>query len=310
MESLTPLQWTTYIALAFSLVMLLYRAGRIAKLPIHLRWELYPVPHEKGRAHYGGSYMEEFEWWTKKREVSKIDELKEMAEEIIFIKSLFHKNKGLWVFSFPFHFGLYLLAGFAALLFAGSLMVIFEADMASGFASFISILTQITGVSGILLTLAGTVGLLAKRIFDYDLRSYSGFGDYFNLIIFLVIGGSMLAAWLGGDTNFSALKEFTASLLTAAPLQASGIVTLEIASILFFFIYLPFTHMTHFIAKYFTYHEVRWNDTPNEKNSKIEKEINKVLQYPVSWSAPHIKGDGKKTWVDVATKIEGNDNGK
>jgi hypothetical protein len=21
----------------------------------------------------------------------------------------------------------------------------------------------------------------------------------------------------------------------------------------------------------------------------------------VSWSAPHIRGDGKKTWVDVAT---------
>ena len=26
-----------------------------------------------------------------------------------------------------------------------------------------------------------------------------------------------------------------------------------------------------------------------------------MLQYPVSWSAPHIRGDGKKNWVDVAT---------
>jgi hypothetical protein len=68
--------------------------------------------------------------------------------------------------------------------------------------------------------------------------------------------------------------------------------------------------MTHFIAKYFTYHEVRWNDEPNEKNSKIEKEIDKVLQYPVSWSAPHIKGDGKKNWVDVATTMEDDKNGK
>ncbi len=61
MESLTLIQWITYFSLAFGIVMLIYRARRIAKLPIHLRWELYPVPHEKGRSHYGGSYMEEFE---------------------------------------------------------------------------------------------------------------------------------------------------------------------------------------------------------------------------------------------------------
>jgi hypothetical protein len=33
----------------------------------------------------------------------------------------------------------------------------------------------------------------------------------------------------------------------------------------------------------------------------MEGKIGKVLQYPVSWSAAHIRGDGKKTWADVAT---------
>ncbi len=310
MESLTLLQWITYLSLIFAVIMLLYRAVRIAKLPIHLRWELYPVPHEKGKGHYGGSYMEEFEWWTKERKVSKADELKEMAEEIILIKSLFKSNKGMWIFSFPFHFGLYLLIGFAALLTTSALCVIFNMNMDSGFGAIINFLTEISGVAGIILTLIGSFGLLFKRLFDYNLRCFSGFADYFNLIIFIIICGSMLVAWAGLDYNFIVLRDYTASLITASPFATSGVVTVEIIAVLFFLVYLPFTHMTHFIAKYFTYHHVRWSDEPNMKNSKIEKQVDRVLQYPVSWSAPHIKGDGKKNWVDVATKMEDDENGK
>jgi hypothetical protein len=49
------------------------------------------------------------------------------------------------------------------------------------------------------------------------------------------------------------------------------------------------------------YHDVRWGDEPNLRGGKIERQIGEVLNYPVSWSAPHIRGDGKKNWVDVAT---------
>ena len=34
---------------------------------------------------------------------------------------------------------------------------------------------------------------------------------------------------------------------------------------------------------------------------KIERQVGQVLNYPVSWSARHIRGDGKKTWAQVAT---------
>jgi hypothetical protein len=34
----------------------------------------------------------------------------------------------------------------------------------------------------------------------------------------------------------------------------------------------------------------------------MEKEITEALGYPVSWSAPHLKADGKKTWADIATE--------
>ena len=66
--------------------------------------------------------------------------------------------------------------------------------------------------------------------------------------------------------------------------------------------YIPITHMSHFIGKYFAYHAIRWNDTPNLRGGPEEAKINEVLQYPVSWAGPHIKGEGKKTWADLATE--------
>ena len=65
--------------------------------------------------------------------------------------------------------------------------------------------------------------------------------------------------------------------------------------------YIPMTHMSHFFTKWFMYHDVRWNDEPNLAGSKIEQRVAEALKYPVSWSASHIRGDGKKNWGDVAT---------
>ncbi len=52
------LQVWTCLALAAFAVGCTYKALRFAAMPLHLRWELYPVAHEKGRASYGGSYIE------------------------------------------------------------------------------------------------------------------------------------------------------------------------------------------------------------------------------------------------------------
>jgi len=65
-----------------------------------------------------------------------------------------------------------------------------------------------------------------------------------------------------------------------------------------FLIYLPFTRSTHYITKIFAFFSVRWDDAPNLKGSKIEARVKKALNYPVSWSAPHIQS-GKK-WSEVA----------
>ena len=65
-------------------------------------------------------------------------------------------------------------------------------------------------------------------------------------------------------------------------------------------IYLPFTHMTHFVGKYFTYHKVRWEDSPNVKGSELERRIGEALGYRLTWSAPHIKTGG--SWAEAATE--------
>ena len=99
----------SYALLAIFAVAFVLRALRLARLPIHLRWELAPVPHEKGKGHYGGSYLEEPMWWSKPLEKDKVAEGVYMFKEILFLKALFEHKRGMWYFSFPFHFGLYLL---------------------------------------------------------------------------------------------------------------------------------------------------------------------------------------------------------
>ncbi len=84
-----------YVAVCVFAIGFIWRASRIAKMPVHLRWELAPVPHEKSRASYGGSYLEEFEWWTKPREKSLLNEGFYMFQEIVFLKGVWERNRPL-----------------------------------------------------------------------------------------------------------------------------------------------------------------------------------------------------------------------
>ena len=63
-------------------------------MPMHVRWELYPVPHE-GKAH-GGSFYEEIDHWTKERHKNHMAQYKFMVPEILFIRALYEDNRPLW----------------------------------------------------------------------------------------------------------------------------------------------------------------------------------------------------------------------
>ena len=301
----------TYASAAVFAGSVLYRFVRISRMPIHLRWELYPVAHEKGRASYGGSYLEEPDWWTKPREASLVGELKVMIPEILLLAGVWEHNRKHWFRTFPFHFGLYLLAGLIALLAVGGAAVLVGVDVSADgglLGKAIFHLTYLLGYAGLGLALFGAVGLLARRMFEPDYAEYTKRSDYFNLVFFVLTLALALAAHALYDPEFIALRDYFARLMTfglAAVREGhtspAGLVSLEIVLASLLAAYIPLTHMSHFFTKWFMYHDIRWNDEPNLPGGKLERQIGEVMQYPVSWSASHIRGDGKKTWVDVAT---------
>lgn len=103
------LQIFSYISILFFIITIGVKIVKIISAPLHLRWELYPVPHEKNKSKYGGSRFEEVDWWQKNIKKDKLNELYEMLSEIIFMKALYKHNRPLWYASYPFHLGLYLL---------------------------------------------------------------------------------------------------------------------------------------------------------------------------------------------------------
>ena len=116
--------------------------------------------------------------------------------------------------------------------------------------------------------------------------------------IVFVSGGIALSA---GDF-LASMTAFIGALVTAnTGVALSTPTAVHIAIGAAFLVYLPFTYMMHFVAKYFMYHEIRWNDEPIRGNASMEEEVKSLLGQPVTWAALHLGADGKKNWVDIAT---------
>jgi nitrate reductase gamma subunit len=298
-----------YLGIAVFLVAVVARVVMWAAMPMHVRWELYPVAHEGPRARYGGSYMEEGEWWTKPRHVSRANELRAMLAEIVFMVAVREHNPRLWRRTFPFHFGLYLVITCTVLMLANStLAAASDAASSAALGDVLRTAVIVFGYAGAVLIVVGALSLLHRRLTDPNLRSYSSGADYFNLLFFVVAFGWALVTAAAVDSDLSRVTAFVTDLVTvrAEALAGEGWeVLLPTGSVLLLSVllaYIPLTHMSHFIGKYFAYHAIRWNDTPNLRGGPQEKKIQAMLNQPVSWAAPHIQGDGKKTWADVATE--------
>jgi len=296
-----------YAAILIFVVAVIGRFVMFSRLPMHLRWELYPVAHEPGKAHYGGSYLEEFEWWTKPRETSLMGELKVMVPEIVFLVALKEHNRKMWTRSFPFHFGLYLIIACTALMVLSAILgVTWNGYADSGFAGILKTAVVVLGVAGLGLGLLGALGLLGRRLTAHDLKSFTTPADLFNLVFFIVAFGVAGAHFLTADNDFSQVNAFVANLVTGNLGAGGALSPLHFVSVVLLSLllaYIPLTHMSHFVGKYFAYHSVRWNDEPNLPGGKTEGKIPDLLNQHVSWSAPHIRGDGqKKTWAEAATE--------
>ncbi len=291
-----------YAAIIVFVVAVLKRIVGYITNPIHVRWELYPVAHEPGeRATYGGSYLEDVDWWNKPRESSLFNELKVMIPEILFLKAVWEYNRPLWYLTFPFHLGLYFAVIFIGLLGIGAIAQLAGIGPDAALISAVHAISNLIGPAAFILTAAGAMGLIYKRATDAELNNYSSFEHFFNLILFIVTCAVAIATWLFIDPNFNLARTFVASMITfkfAAITEPLFMV--QVLLVVLTIAYIPLTHMSHFFMKYFLYHDIRWGDTPNIDTPKTDEQIGVVLNYPVSWSAPHIAGHGKETWAEVA----------
>jgi nitrate reductase gamma subunit len=290
-----------YVSLLLSVVVAGIRTFKMARRPVHLRWELAPVMHEKGKSHYGGSYFEEYEWWTRSRETSLISEAIYMFQEIVFLKGVWENNRRLWWFSFPFHFGLYLLIVVAAMLLLAAILGLLGVSTASwtGLGGVVMILAA----AGYVLGAVGATGLLLSRLFDPRLKPFRTTSSLFNLAFLVALfltGGIALLVF--GDFSERITVVLQALLTADGSIDVPVGLAAHLVLVFLFCAYLPCTQMFHFVAKYFTYHRVRWDDEAMVPKSELERRVLELLQQPVTWSAPHLQADGKKNWVDIATQ--------
>ncbi len=280
------------------------RAIGYARSPMHLRWELYPVPHESpSHARHGGSRYEESDWWVAPVHRDRLRALQAVATEVLLLQGLRSHNPRLWRRSYPFHAGLYLLICTASLLlFAAAITILAPQSMNTWFGRSLTQLYRITGLAGSISAVIGAAGLLHRRLTDEDLRPYTAPGDIFNLAWFVIALGLLAIGYALRPAGASGVLTCLVGLLTwdttvAVPaLFGAGLVLTALLGA-----YIPFTHMSHFVGKYFTYHAVRWDDEPSRRGGDIEKKLAEYLTYRPTWSASHLGADGKKTWAEVAT---------
>jgi len=264
-----------------------YRAYRYASAPPHLRWDLYPVAHEPND--HGGSYLEEKEWWTKPRKSSLLGEIVVMGEEILFLAGVWKHNRRLWWGSFPFHWGFYLMV-----LVTFGLVV---ASFGFGGPTLLQALGVLGGVAGALVAV-GSVILLTLRAGDAKLKPYTAPVDLINLAIVATLGVLSFLVAVGGMSPVAAA---VGDLIRVRPLEVSSLLAAQMGVATLFLFYLPATRMIHFFSKYFTYHEVRWDDRPREAGSALDRRLREALDFGVDWSAAHTRTG--KTWAEVATTL-------
>jgi nitrate reductase gamma subunit len=282
------------ISLAVFFIALIAKAVKYARLPLHVRWELYPVGYGMDLE---GSYLEKLEWWKTARHVDHLKQAEYILAELLLFKAYFHQERKYWFALLPFHLGLFLLMIWFVLLLLASFT-----PAQSTFNDVLKTAMLVAGGIGYIAAAAGCAGLLVQKITDSSRNLYASRLDYFSLAFILVTLLSGVYVWVFNFQSAGQYASFAGSGFgAAASMDAAVYINILLVSLLL--IYMPFTRTLHYIAKYFTYHNLRWDDEPSERGSKLEKRAVILLGKPLSWSSPHIKSG--LPWKDNAA-ITGN----
>ena len=116
-------QLATYISYVFIVLAYGYKVWKVARMPVHLRWDLYPMPFGKGHE-YGGSYLEEKEWWKKPLPKNGFGGIFHMIKKYLFFGGYFKLKRDYWISLYPWHIGFYFIVGFHVLTFFCALLMV------------------------------------------------------------------------------------------------------------------------------------------------------------------------------------------
>lgn len=300
------LQIVTYILVAAFVVAFSAKMIKYQRMPIHLRWELYPVVGETKRP-WGGSYLEEPDWFEKPQEKksfkSFIAEMKFMGKEIIFFREYFHSNRGLWYIVEPFHIGLFLFVTFLALLFIDAVTmqagVSVSAETSNAWGLLLHYVTLVVGGASLIFGTIGCLSLFVRKMIDPEMSPYTRRIEYFNIFLVLAVFLTGLLAWAIADPGFETARSYMQGLITLNLIESMNpIIVVHVVLLALLLAYFPYTNIMHFIAKHFTFNKVRWDDAPNLRGSALERKLAPLLDMRVTWAAPHMQTLNR--WSDIA----------
>lgn len=272
------------VAMVGFFVLSLGKAWKFAHMQIHARLDLYPVPKEgAGRAAYGGSYMEEPQWWNKPRHIDRLNEAVEIFKEMVLIKKLFVNQRSLWWASYAMHLGIYVMLGWSVLL----LITVFWHPV-----PYVMV-TQVVGVVGFALCIVGCALLLVRRATDPVLKKYTTPLEYCNIALLLAVLLTGACAWLFVASPY----EVAAQVFTLNPGGMAPFVLVHLVLLGVMFTYIPLSKMSHYVGKFFAYHKVLWDNDPNLPNSAVERRFEDAAAHPARtrWSADQAQSASSKT---------------
>jgi nitrate reductase gamma subunit len=290
----------TYFAYGFIITAYTIKGIKYLNMPVHLRWELYPVIPE-ANYRYGGSRFENIDWWEKTRHQGRIRGVLYLLKEYLHLGEYFHRHRSYWLFLYPWHAGFILIITFHVLCFFSALAMVSGITVAAGSPDAAGIMLYygclLTGVTSFIAGAFGSIGLPFKRRTDPDLRAYATPMTYFSYLFTAVVFLSGLAAWIFTDPTLSEYREFWKGLITFRFIGVEAGSAFHIIAFNLFLIYLPFTRSFHYVARFFAFFLIRWDDEPNIRGGLLEKKLQEMFKQKVTWSAPHVKTG--KSWEEA-----------
>ncbi|MCU7814324.1 MAG: respiratory nitrate reductase subunit gamma [Candidatus Thiodiazotropha sp. (ex Rostrolucina anterorostrata)] len=181
-----------------------------------------------------------------------------MFREVVFFESLFKSTKWTWVFSWLFHFGMFLVLLRHLRYFIDPVWLPIQ-------------LIQPFGKYAAFAMVAGLAGLLIRRIFVDRVRYISAPSDYLWLLLLIAIGVSGAMMTFVIHTDVVAVKQFFTGFWTfsVGDLPMDPVLLIHLTLVAVLMILLPVSKLLHIPGIFFSPSRNQV-DNPREKRHLVE----------------------------------------